>query len=69
MVKDDYTRPTTTELDGKGRLHTTDDDIVLHVRISTPLPTTSDEPSSVGRASCLLNDERIRIYVLLLMRP
>ena len=57
------------ELAGKGRLHTADDDIVLLVRNPTPLPTTSDEPSTVGRAACLLNDEPIRIYVTLLMRP
>ena len=57
------------ELVGKGRLHTTDDDIVLLVRNPTPPPTTSAEPSSVGRAACLLNDEPIRIYVPLLMRP
>ena len=57
------------ELAGKGRLHTTDDDFVLLVRNSTPPLTMSAEPSSVGRAACLLNDEFIRIYVPLLMRP
>ena len=57
------------ELTGKGRLHTTDDDIVLLVRNMTPPLTTSSEPSSVGRAACLLNDEPIRIYVPLLVRP
>ena len=56
------------ELAGKEGFHTTDD-IVLLVRNPTPPPTTSDEPSSVGRAACLLNDEPIRIYVPLLMRP
>ena len=39
------------ELAGKGRLHTTDDDIFLLVRDPTPPPKTSDEPSSVGRAA------------------
>ena len=57
------------ELAGKGQLHTTDDDFVLLVRNRTPPLTTSDEPSSVGRAACLLNDELIGIYVPLLMRP
>ena len=57
------------ELAGKGRLHTTDDDFVLLVRNSTPPLTMSAEPSSVGRAACLLNDEFIRIYLPLLMRP
>ena len=56
------------ELAGEGRLHTTDDDIVLLVRNPTPSPTP-DAPSLVGRAVCLLNDEPIRIYVPLLMRP
>ena len=40
------------ELAGKGRLHTTNNDIVLLVRNPTPPPKTSDEPSSVGRAAC-----------------
>ena len=57
------------ELAGKRRLHTTGDDTVLLVRNPTPPTKTSDEPSSVGRAACLLNDESIRIYVPLLMRP
>ena len=56
-------------LAGKGRLHTTDDDIVLLVRNPTLPPTKSDKPNSVGRAACLLNDEPIRIYVPMLMRP
>ena len=56
------------ELAGRGRLHTTDDDIVLLVRNRTPPLTTSDEPSSVGQASRSLNDEHIRIYVPILMR-
>ena len=50
-------------LAGKGRLHTTDDDIVLLVRNPTLPPTRSDTPNSVGRAACLLNDEPVRIYV------
>ena len=57
------------ELAGKGRLHTTDDDIVLLVRAPTLPPTRSDKPNSVGRAACLLNDEPVRIYIPLLMRP
>ena len=57
------------ELVGKGRLHTTDDDIVLLVRNPTLPPTRSDKPNSVRRAACLLNDEPVRIYVSLLMRP
>ena len=56
------------ELAGKGRLHTTDDGIVLLVRQSTPQPP-SDSQHPVRRAACLLNDEPIRIYVPLLMRP
>ena len=56
------------ELAGKGRLHTTDDGIAFLVRNSTP-PRTPDEPISVGRATCLLNDEHIRIYAPLFMRP
>ena len=57
------------ELAGKGRLHTTDDDIVLLVRNPTLPPTRSDKPNSTGRAACLLNDEPVRIYVPLLMHP
>ena len=48
---------------------TTDDDIVLLVRNPTLPPTRSDKPNPVGRAACLLNDELVRIYALLLMRP
>ena len=57
------------ELVGKGRVHMTDDDFVLLVRNSTPPLTMSAEPSSVGRAACLLNDEPIRIYVPLIRCP
>ena len=57
------------ELASKGRLHGTNDDIVLLVRNPTPPMTTSAEPSSVERAACLLNDEPIRIYVPLLKHP
>ena len=66
-----YNRPFLSdikELAGKGRLHTTDDDIVLLVRIPTLPATRSDKPNTVGRAACLLNDEPTRIYVPLLMR-
>ena len=59
------------KLASKGRLQTTDDDIVLLVRNPTPPPKTSDKPSSVGGTACLLNDEPIRVYVQvpLFMRP
>ena len=57
------------ELAGKGRLHTTDDDIVLLVRNPTLLPTRSDKPNYVERAACLLNDEPVRVYDFLLRRP
>ena len=57
------------ELAGKGRLHTTDDDIVLLVRNPTLPPTRPDKPDSVGRAANLLNDEPVRIYVPLIIRP
>ena len=53
------------ELAGKGRLHSTDDDIVL---LPTLPPTRSDKPNSVGRVASLLNDELVCIYVPLLMR-
>ena len=57
------------ELAGKGRLHATNDDIVLLVCSPTLPPTRSDKPNSVGRPACLLNDEPVRIYIPLLMRP
>ena len=57
------------EKESKGRLHTTDDDIVLLVRNPTLPSTRADTPNSVGRAACLLNDEPLRIYVPPLMRP
>ena len=56
------------ELAGKGRLYTTDDGTALLVRQPSPQPP-SDSQRSVGRAACLLNDEPIRIYVPLPMRP
>ena len=56
------------ELAGKGRLHTTDDDTVVLVRQPTP-PAAPDSQPPVGRVACLLNDEPIRIYVPLLVRP
>ena len=55
------------ELANIGRLHTTDD-IVLLVRNPTAMPMR-DSPNSVGRPSCLLNDKPIRIYVPLLTQP
>ena len=60
---------TSRKLPGRGRLHTTGDDIVLLLRKPTTPPTRSDKPNSVGRADCLLNDEPVRIYVPHLMRP
>ena len=66
-----HQRPSFPEIQGfagKGRLHTTDDGIVLLVRQLTPYPP-SDSPRLVGRAACLLNDEAVRIHVPLLMRP
>ena len=56
----------TQELAGKGRLHATDEDIVLLVRNQTPAHYSLRR---VGRAACLLGDEPTRIYVPLLMRP
>ena len=38
------------ELTSKGRLHTTDDDIVLILRTPTPIPSRSDKLNTVGRA-------------------
>ena len=57
------------ELAGKGRLHKTDDDIVLLVRKPALPPTRSDKPNSVGPAAYLLNDDHVLMYVPLLMRP
>ena len=54
------------ELAGKGRLHATDEDIVLLVRNPTPAHY-SLRPA--GRAACLLCDESTRVYVPLLVRP
>ena len=56
------------ELAGEGRPHSTDDGIVLLVRQPTPQPP-SDSQRPVGRAACLLNDEHVRFYIPLLMRP
>ena len=57
----------TQELAGEGRLHTTDDGIVLLVRQPTSQPP-SDSLRPMGRAACLLKDEPGRIYVPLLTR-
>ena len=57
------------ELTGKGRLHITDDDIVLLIRNPTLPQTRSDKPNSVRRAARLLNNEPVRTYILLLRRP
>ena len=56
------------EVAGKDRLHTIDDAIVLLVRQPTP-HLSSDSQHPVGRTAFLLNDEPVRIYVPLLMRP
>ena len=57
------------ELAGKGRVQTTDDDVVLLVRKPTLPPTRYDKPNSVDRAARLLNDQPVRFYVPLPMRP
>ena len=49
----------TQELAGEGRLHTTDDGIVLLVRQPTPQPPP-DSQHPAGHAACLLNDEPVR---------
>ena len=67
-----HKRPSLSDIQnlvGRGRLHTTDDDIVQLVRNPTSPPTRSEKSNSVGRAACLLNDKPVRIYVPLLMRP
>ena len=56
------------ERTGKGRLHTTDDDIVLLVRNPTPPPIRPNKHNSAGRAACLLKDEPVRTCAPLLMR-
>ena len=57
----------TRELASKGRLRTTDYDIVLLIR--SPPPSPPDALNWVGRAACMLNNEPFCTYVLLLMRP
>ena len=54
LVKDGYKRPTTT---------------LSYSSVTRHRRRTSDEPISVGRAACLLNDNPIHICVPLLMRP
>ncbi|CAN0544121.1 unnamed protein product, partial [Laminaria digitata] len=66
-----HQRPSFSEIQdlaGKGKLHTTDDDIVMLVRKTNP-PPPPDSTRPVGCTACLLNDEPVRIYVPLLMRP
>ena len=66
-----HQRPSFSEIQdfaSKDLLHTTDDGTVLLVRQPTPQPAP-DSQRSVGRAVGMLNDEPIRIYVPLLMRP
>ena len=56
------------ELAGKGQQQTTDGGTVLLVR--QPIPQTlPDSQRPVGRATCLVNDEPVRIYVPLLRCP
>ena len=55
-------------LAGKDLLHTTDDGIVLHVRKLNP-PLRHDSQRPVASAAFLCNNDPIRIYVPLLMRP
>ena len=56
------------ELANKGRLHIDDDGLALLVRKQTKAPSPS--PHRPGeRAARLLNDESLRIYVPMLMRP
>ena len=67
-----HKRPSLSDIQGlagEGRLHRTDDDIVLLVRDPTPLPIKSDKPISVEQPACLLNDKPVRIYAPLLMGP
>ncbi|CAB1104650.1 unnamed protein product [Ectocarpus sp. CCAP 1310/34] len=56
------------DLSNKGRLHVDDDGLVLLVRKQTT-PPLSAATRPGGRAARLLNDEPIRIYVPMLMRP
>ena len=65
-----HKRPSFSEIQEiavKGRLHITDDGIVLFIRRWTPSPR-SDLQRPVGSAACLLNDEPVRIYVPMRMR-
>ena len=57
------------ELAGKGRLHTTGDDIVLLVQNPSLPPTRSDKPTTARRSAFFLNDKPVHIYAPLLMRP
>ena len=56
------------QLAAEGRLHVTDDGIVLLVRQPTPQPP-SDSQRPVGRLACLFNDEPVRVYVPLAHAP
>ena len=56
------------EVVGKGRLHTTDNGIILLDRQPSP-PLTPGTQRPVGRTACLLNDEPNRIYVCCCSRP
>ena len=56
------------DLSNKGRLHVDDDGLVLLVRKPTAPPSSATTRPG-GRAARLLNDEPIRIYVPMLMRP
>lgn len=56
------------ELANKGRLHIDDDGLALLVRKQTKAPSPPHHRPG-GRAARLLNDESLRIYVPMLMRP
>ena len=56
------------DLAHKGRLHLDDEAVVLLVRKPTKIPPVVPSRPS-GRAARLLNDEPVRIYVPMLMRP
>ena len=56
------------ELAHGGCLHTTDAGTIVLVR-QPSLPLASDTQRPVGCTACSLNDEPIRIYAPLLMRP
>ena len=56
------------ELADKGQTHTTHHGVVLFLRQPSP-PLAPDSQRPVGRTACVLNNDSLRIYVPLLMRP